>query len=256
MNAHNRYDYGGSNVEETWHPLSPVGAPFSILQYQRERTKRKKACYSASLLTVPKIRHFESIAVKEILSILFGFLPWIAFGAISGPSAGRLNTAIVVALLLVVLTGFRQLWKGFILTWGSLLFFACGLIIVVIWKNPWVIGHLDILAHATLALIAWISIAVRKPFVLQYARETVPAERQAAPLFYMICRNLSIMWGVVFLLNTLMSIAKSSGCFPAGAGLQVASYSLIGLGFFLNHWYPKYVVSRLKASGSPNVEQN
>lgn len=73
--------------------------------------------------------------MKQLISILLGFLPWIAFGVISGPSLWRLNAAIIVALALVPITGYKQLAKGFILTWGSLLFFGVILVMVVLLRN-------------------------------------------------------------------------------------------------------------------------
>ena len=179
--------------------------------------------------------------MKEIFSILLGFLPWIVFGVISGPSLWRLNAAIIVALALVPILGYKQLAKGFILTWGSLLFFGANLVMVVLGRNLWVINNLDILAKGTLAAIAWLSIFLGKPFVLQYARETVPPERQAAPVFYGTCRNLAAIWGVVFLIATGMSVAKTYGWWADGLGYQAVSLGLIGLGLGLNHWYPQYV---------------
>ena len=63
-----------------------------------------------------KPRFRFSSKMKEILSILLGFLPWIAFGAIAGPSLFRLNAAIIAGLALVLVMGYKQLAKGFILT--------------------------------------------------------------------------------------------------------------------------------------------
>jgi len=184
--------------------------------------------------------------MKEIISMLLGFLPWIVFAVISGPSLWRLNAAIVVALALVLVMGYKQLAKGFILTWGSLLFFGVNLVMVVLFRNLWVIKNLDVLAHGTLAAIAWLSIFIGKPFVLQYARETVPPERQASPFFYRTCWTLAVIWGVVFLIATGMSVAKTYGLWAGGIGYQAVSLGLIGLGLWLNHWYPKYVRSRAK----------
>jgi carotenoid cleavage dioxygenase len=178
--------------------------------------------------------------MKQIFSILLGFLPWIVFSAVSGPSLLRLNASIIAALVLVLVLGFKQLAKGFVLTWGSLLFFIVTLIMVVIFKNMWFIANLDILSHGTLAAIAWLSVFVGRPFVLQYAMETVPPERQSSPAFYQICRNLTVVWGVVFILSTGMSAAKSFGWWADGFGFEAVSLGLIGLGLWLNHWYPQY----------------
>ena len=182
--------------------------------------------------------------MKQIFSILLGFLPWIAFSVISGPSLFRLNASIIAALILVLIMGFKQLSKGFVLTWGSLLFFSVLLVMVVLLRNMWFIGNLDILSQGTLALITWLSICVGKPFVLQYALETVPLERQASPAFYRICRNLTIVWGVVFIVSTGMSVARTCGWWADRMSFQAMSLGLIGLGLWLNHWYPRYVRGR------------
>ena len=190
--------------------------------------------------------------MKEILSILLGFLPWIVFGAISGPSLFRLKAAIIAALALVLVMGYKQLVKGFILTWGSLLFFGFNLVMVVLFGNLWVINNLDILTNGTLAAIACLSIFLSKPFVLQYARETVPPERQASPVFYRICWTLSLIWMVVFLIATGMSVAKTYGWWEGGMGYQAVSLGLIGSGLWLNHWYPQYVHRRTKTGVDPD----
>ncbi len=186
--------------------------------------------------------------MKETLRILLGFLPWIVFGIISGPSLWRLNSAIILALILVLVLGCKQLAKGFFLTWGSLLFFVFNLIMVGLFANLWVIKNLDILAKGTLAAIAWLSISLGQPFILQYARETVPPERQASPVFYQTCRTLALVWGVVFLIATVMSVGKTYGWWTGGMGYQVVSLGLIGSGLWLNHWYPQYVRRKSKTA--------
>ena len=190
--------------------------------------------------------------MREILSILLGFVPWIAFGAISGPSLFRLNAAIIAALALVLVMGYKQLTKGFILTWGSLLFFGFNLVMVVLFGNLWVIKNLDILTNGTLAAIACLSIFLSKPFVMQYARETVPPERQASPVFYRICWTLSLIWMVVFLIATGMSVAKTYGWWEGGMVYQAVSLGLIGSGLWLNHWYPQYVHRRTETGVDPD----
>ncbi len=190
--------------------------------------------------------------MKQLFSILLGFLPWIVFGVVAGPSLWRLNAAILAALALVPVLGYKQLAKGFILTWGSLVFFGVLLVLVVLWRNLWVINNLDILSQGALAAIAWLSVFMGKPFVLQYARETVPPERQASPTFYPSCRTLSVIWGVIFLISTGMSVGKTYRWWAGGLGYQAVSLGLLGLGLGLNHWYPQYARRRAK----PGVNQD
>src|SRR5208283_1708295 len=123
---------------------------------------------------------------------------------------------------------------------------------VVLFVNLWVINNLDILTNGTLAAIACLSILLGKPFVLQYARETVPPERQASPVFYRICWTLSLIWMVVFLIATGMSVAKTYGWWADGIAYQAVSLALIGLGLWLNHWYPQYVHRRTNIGVAPD----
>ncbi len=190
--------------------------------------------------------------MKEILSILVGFSPWIVFGVVAGPSLWRLNAAILAALALVPVLGYKQLAKGFILTWGSLLFFGAILVLVVLFRNLWVINNLDILSQGALAAIAWSSIFVGKPFVLQYARETVPLERQALPSFYSSCRTLAVIWGVIFLIGTGMSAGKTYGWWAGGLVFQAVSLGLTGSGLWLTHWYPQYARRWAKLDVNPD----
>ena len=108
--------------------------------------------------------------MKEVLVFLLGFSPWILFGILAGSSLLRLDIAIVACLVLSLLVGFKQLKKGFLVAWGTLIFFVFALVSVVFMKNVWVAEHLDILVSITLAGIAWMSLAIKKPFALQYAR--------------------------------------------------------------------------------------
>ena len=75
----------------------------------------------------------------------------------------------------------------------------------------------------------------------------MPPERQAAPDFYRTCRTLAMIWGMVFLITTGMSAAKTYGWWAGGLGYQAVSLGLTGLGLGLNHWYPQYVRNRTKS---------
>ena len=61
--------------------------------------------------------------MKDLFKILLGFLPWILFGIMAGPSLTSLEAALAVALAATLALGVKQLRQGFFLTWGSLLFF-------------------------------------------------------------------------------------------------------------------------------------
>ncbi len=175
--------------------------------------------------------------MKDLLKLLMGFLPWIAFAVLAGPSLLRLEIAIVLSFLISLVVGYSQLKKGFILAWGSLVFFSANLILVAALKNVWVMQHMGILAPLTLAVITWVSIALGKPFVLQFARESVPKEQWGNPEFIAGCRNLTIFWGCLFICSTVIALAKSMKFGGPDWLYGLLSFGITMFGIFFTEWF-------------------
>lgn len=183
----------------------------------------------------------------DVVKFLIGFLPWIAFGILAGPSLMQLEEAIVISLILTVVLGVRQLIKGYILTWGTLIFFMAMTILVLGYRSAWIMQHMGILAPATLAAIAWISFIVGKPFVLQFAQEHTAQEFWNSKEFISSCRYMTILWGCLFLISTGLAFAKFYH-----AGLPEWSYSILSIaivvvGIGYTEWY-KVKKRRLRES--------
>jgi hypothetical protein len=175
--------------------------------------------------------------VKDLLKILLGFLPWILFGILAGPSLFRLDMALAVSLLAGLVLGFKQLRKGFFLTWGSLMFFLLSFILVAFLKNLWVIEHMDLLARGTLAAIAWGSIIAGQPFTLQYARESVPEAYWHTPEFIHAGYFISMTWGVIFLIALGASLFRPYLDQMAGWLYPVLATGTMFLGIIFTQWY-------------------
>jgi hypothetical protein len=180
--------------------------------------------------------------MKQMLKILLGFFPWILFGLIAGPSLFRLETALAVSLTATLALGFKQLRKGFFLTWGTLLFFCLSFILVAFLKNLWIIEHLDLLTQGTLAAIAWGSILAGQPFTLQYARESVPEAYWQTPAFIHAGYFISIVWGLLFLLALGATL-----CRPYLEQLGSWLYYLLATGsMFLGVIFTQWYVHRVR----------
>lgn len=144
----------------------------------------------------------------EALKLLLAFAPWIAFWIISaGHSMVRLQVGICVAAVLVIVMGITRLHRGLIL-WAGVFFFAFALVAVVLLKNLWVIQHLGILASGTLFMATLFSIVIGQPFTESYAREHVPRELWDSPAFIRSGYTVTGAWGIIFLANTLVNVAK------------------------------------------------
>ncbi|HHL3494124.1 TPA: carotenoid oxygenase family protein [Legionella pneumophila] len=134
-----------------------------------------------------------------MLNIILGFLPWVLYFILLGYNQYIL--AISTALVVTVLLSFNELKKGFILTWGTFLFFLLLLGVTLFTSLDWLTLHADLIASYALASIAGFSLLIDKPFTLQYAREQVPKEFWESKIFVRINQWITGVWTASFLIN-------------------------------------------------------
>ena len=168
--------------------------------------------------------------LKEILTFLLGFAPWLLFLFLSGDTLTSLERAIIISLVASVIFGYRDLRNGFILSWGSLLFFASCVVTVNLLKMVFVAKNMGIIANGFLAAIIWLTILVGKPFTLQYARAELPKEQWNDPHLVKSCRFIAIVWGLLLTLSTSVSFfrALNPGLYPAWVYAGISIGTIIG----------------------------
>jgi hypothetical protein len=172
--------------------------------------------------------------LKDLGSLLLSFLPWMLFLFLSGNTLESLERAILVSLVATMLLGVRDLRRGFILQWGTLLFFAFCAVAVNLYKVVWVATHMDLLANGALALTMWVTILLGRPFALQYAHDDVPKEMWQDPKFISGCYFITYVWAGLMSLATLISVVRRTELFHFPDGVYfVLSLCIIvsGLAF-------------------------
>jgi hypothetical protein len=132
--------------------------------------------------------------LKELFGLLLGFLPWMLFLFLAGHTLTRLETAIILSLATAILLGFRDLRDGFILQWGTVIFFSFCFVAINLMKNIWIAEHMDLISNASLGLVMWFTVMIGKPFALQYARRDLPKERWNDPHLVKGCNFITIFW--------------------------------------------------------------
>lgn len=130
--------------------------------------------------------------------VIKSFLPWILYFILVDQKQQQLDIAIIIAAITSIIFEFKGLKKGFILSWGTLIFFIFMFISVIILRNQYIIKYAWIFSNGALALIAWISILIHKPFTIQYAKEKVSKDKWEHPLFLRINYLLTTVWGLIF----------------------------------------------------------
>jgi hypothetical protein len=69
-----------------------------------------------------------------------------------------------------------------------------------------------VVAHGSLTLIVFGSVAIGRPFTEPYAREQAPEAVWHDPKFLALNRQISLMWGLAFLVGTIsLIVAGASG---------------------------------------------
>jgi hypothetical protein len=178
-----------------------------------------------------------------VFKLLLAFSPWLSFLLIAHGSLFRLKLGLVVALILSVIMGITGLHRGIIL-WAGLLFFTYATAAVALFNDMWTAQHMGVIANGALAIFTWLTIVLKKPFTLDYAREHTDPSLWANPLFIRTNTVISAVWGLVFTTNTVLAWGKMEHLMLPDLGYEVITYTLlIGTVAFTN-WYPNHVRHR------------
>ena len=180
------------------------------------------------------------------MGYLRGFIPWIAFAAIStaGWQWGAL-AALVIGLWLVVQdrrTGVAP--DALILEFSTITYFAALTAFAFAAPHSPVKAYAGALSFGWLAATAWGTLAVRRPFTLGIARRSTPQEFWHTPQFLRINTVITTAWATSFALTG----AAVAACDAVHTG-ALATTACQVLGFvapavFTNR-YPRIVQARL-----------
>ncbi|MBO0681266.1 hypothetical protein JRC04_27705 [Mycolicibacterium sp. S2-37] len=142
-----------------------------------------------------------------VRSPLAGLAPWILMAVLNGP--GRFEEAASAALGLSLLTlwvGTRRGVQVHLLEAFTVAYFGVLAIVgllasdgVIDWLQMWA-GEISNIALAAFAIV---TLAIRRPFTLAYAKDTTPQEHWDSPVFLKINYVLSAAWAGAFVFSAL-----------------------------------------------------
>ena len=179
----------------------------------------------------------------SFFKLLLVFSPWLSFLFIARDSLFRLKLGLVVALVLSVAMGITRLHRGVIL-WAGLLFFTYATVAVALFNNMWTAQHMGIMANGVLATSTWLTIVLKKPFSLDYAREHTAPSLWGSPLFIRTNVVITSVWGLIFTVNTVLAWGKMEHFILSELGYEVITYTLLIGTVAFSSWYPNYVRRR------------
>jgi hypothetical protein len=171
------------------------------------------------------------------VSILLGFLPFLAFAVLSlasGPIIALIAGAAVSAALII-----RNHVRGGtlkILEAGTFVLFTALAVYTVTAGHGLSIIGVRLCVDIGLLAIVLVSMIVRRPFTLQYAREQVAKEHWSSPAFIRVNYVITTGWAVAFLVMVIAEAAMLAiPELPASLGSIVIVAALLG-GVFFTRW--------------------
>jgi hypothetical protein len=174
------------------------------------------------------------------IPLLLSFAPWLSFKLILllplFEPLTMVKIGIIVATVICLYQCMTGLHKGAIM-WGSIIFFCTSTVMVVFLTNMWYLKYLGVLASATLCGLTWISILVRNPFTLAYAKAKVDPVYWNAPGFIRKNYKITAAWGIAFTFNVITAVVKLYNPHIPGYVFEIADDAAMLLAIFYTMHY-------------------
>lgn len=189
------------------------------------------------------------------MGFVIGFAPWIVFWVLVG-NAGFLTAVLVAFGLTVVGQVFQRLrgepWRT--LEVGTVGVFALLVIAALTFDEDVLERWLQPLSNLGLFLIALVGVLIGRPFVREYAAESVDAQTAASGGFTYITTAMTWMWVVAFGGMTVLSVIppiidgdatiKDDGDALSIICYWVAPFTLLGIAGLVSSVFPNWFESR------------
>lgn len=123
----------------------------------------------------------------------------------------------------------------------------------IVWLEMWA-GELSNIA---LALFVVVTLLIRRPFTLAYAKDTTPEEHWDSPLFLRINYVISAFWGAAFVVSAL---AGAYGDLVLGDNDNFWTAWIVPIGMIIwavafTEFYPDYATAKAQRAAGEPAEQ-
>lgn len=150
-----------------------------------------------------------------------GFLPWIAYPVAAALIDRRLAAVGALAIAVIALAS-RRSGSTDIFTAAAVTFFAGLTVLAFAAPTSGVHHYVGALTPAALALAALVSIAIRQPFTIPFAKRVAPVELWGTPMFMHINVVLTAVWATSFAAMAAV-IASVLAFSPHAVGIVIAA---------------------------------
>ncbi|MCP4177923.1 MAG: hypothetical protein GY756_09165 [bacterium] len=136
--------------------------------------------------------------------LIIDFIPWIIYGIASHFMIQPI--AIIIPLIYFFTAGgITKLKKKMLIDWLTVIWLIAIFTLSFIPNFP-LNEYKWIILNFALAVMAWISISIRTPFTMQYAKQKVSEDKWNSPIFIKINYILTSVWAIIFTLSIIIRI--------------------------------------------------
>lgn len=180
------------------------------------------------------------------MSMLIAFAPFIVFAVLERLSSvvPALAAAALVSAIFLVRDALAPNRRVKLLEIGSLLLFGGLCAYAASTGVAWSVLGVRLRVDGGLLLIVLLSLALRQPFTLQYAKERVAPELWRTPRFVHVNTVLTGVWALAFALMVAADVVMLYlPSVPIGFGVAVTVIAIVAA-FKFTGWYPAHVAAR------------
>ncbi|MGC0314942.1 hypothetical protein [Kitasatospora acidiphila] len=184
------------------------------------------------------------------MGYLRGFVPWIVSAAVSGSDWrwGAIG-GLLSGLLLLLQDRRRGVGlDALILEISTVVYFAAVGALAVAAPHSALSNHTDVVSFAWLALTAWGTLAIRRPFTLGIAKRQTPQAYWDQPGFLRVNDHITAAWGAGFTFIAVTLAVCGAVHAPGWVGIAAHVVGLLAPAGFTKA-YPARVQARLQAHG-------
>jgi hypothetical protein len=196
-----------------------------------------------NLANIIKARSYRrALSALTHMNILLAFAPFIVFALadrVAGAVPGLVSGALV-SLVLLIHDALSRERKIKILELGTMILFGGLALYSLLVKVEWSIIGVRLCVDAGLLLVVLVSMAVRQPFTLQYAREKVSPEHWSSPDFIRVNYIVTAVWGAAFAVMVVADLVMLYvPAVPLRVGVWTTIIAIFGA-FRFTSWYPDW----------------
>jgi hypothetical protein len=185
------------------------------------------------------------------MNMFLAFAPFIAFALLERVSGvvPALCAAAAISAALLVRDWMSPTRKVKLLEIGTLVLFGGLAVYELFVASSWSVLDVRLRVDLGLLIVVLVSLAVRQPFTLQYAKERAPPEVWREPRFMHVNVVLTSAWALAFAAMVLADIMMIyvPGV-PLSVGIVVTVAAVVGA-FKFTDWYVARATARAPGAG-------